>query len=49
VHTLCPERFGGERDADTVHLLGTMSPPDPPGKERGDVDLWLATFRWSDL
>lgn len=49
IHTLCPERFGGEGGGDTVWLLGTGSPPDPPGKERADVDLWLATFRWSDL
>jgi hypothetical protein len=49
VHTLCPERFGGESGGDTVYLLGTKSPPDPPGKERADVDLWLASFRWADL
>jgi hypothetical protein len=49
VHTLCPERFGGESGADTVYLLGARSPPDPPGKERADVELWLASFRWADL
>jgi hypothetical protein len=49
VHTLCPERFGGEGGGDTVYLLGTRSPPDPPGKERADVELWLASFKWADL
>jgi hypothetical protein len=47
--TLCPERFGGESSEDTVYLLGSRSPPDPPGKERAEVDLWLASFRWADL
>jgi hypothetical protein len=49
VYTLCPERFGGESGGDTVYLLGTRSPADPPGKERADIDLWLASFRWADL
>jgi len=49
IYTLCPERFGGESGGDTVYLLGTRSPADPPGKERADVDLWLASFRWADL
>ncbi len=49
VHTLCPERFGGEGGGERVYLLGTRSPPDPPGKERADVELWLASFRWADL
>jgi hypothetical protein len=44
IHTLRPERFGGAGDGDTVHLLGTPSPPDPPGKERADVELLHVRF-----
>lgn len=46
IHTLRPERFGGEGDGDgdVVHLVGTPSAPDPPGKERGDVELWHVFF-----
>jgi hypothetical protein len=45
IHTLCPERHGGERDGDAIHLLGAPSPPDPPGRERGEVELWHVSFR----
>ncbi|MSS71380.1 MAG: hypothetical protein EXS64_07810 [Candidatus Latescibacteria bacterium] len=48
IHTLRPERFGGEGDVDTVHLMGTTCAPDPPGKERGDVELWHVSFRLPD-
>jgi hypothetical protein len=43
-HTLRPERFGGDSDGDRVHLLGTPAPPDPPGRERADVELWHVSF-----
>ena len=46
IHTLRPDRFGGDGDGDTVHLLGTPSPPDPPGKERADVELVHVWFRF---
>jgi hypothetical protein len=45
IHTLCPERHGGERDGDTIHLLGAPSPKEPPGRERGEVELWHVSFR----
>lgn len=43
-HTLRPERFGGEGDGDTVHLVASDSERDKPGTKPHDLQLWYARF-----
>ena len=40
VHTLRPERFGGEPNTDTVHLLSCKFNPGPDGKPGRTAELW---------
>jgi hypothetical protein len=44
IHVLCPERFGGERDGDTIHLLSTRVVKDAGGNDLGYAEMWHAAF-----
>jgi hypothetical protein len=41
MHTLRPQRFGGEDDGDTIHLLNTTTSSGDPNNEK----LYHASFR----
>ena len=43
IHTLRPERFGGESDGDTVHLMSTKD-LNPANKKSTLAELWHAQF-----
>ncbi len=44
IHTLRPERFGGESDGDTVHLMTTRHIAAADGKAIDHAELWHAQF-----
>lgn len=44
IHTLCPERFGGQANGNTVHLLCTCLAKDAAGKDLGYAQMWHASF-----
>jgi hypothetical protein len=44
IHTLRPERFGGESDGDTVHLLTTRFVYTEDKKTIDHAELWHAQF-----
>ena len=44
IHTLRPERFGGESDGNTVHLLSVKQVYQADGKTVAHGELWHAAF-----
>lgn len=44
VHVLRPERYGGESDGDTIHMLSSRLAKDADGKDLGYAELWYASF-----
>jgi hypothetical protein len=44
IHLLCPARFGGESDGNTIHILSSRVPKDAVGKELDYAELWYAEF-----
>jgi hypothetical protein len=45
IHTLRPERFGGQSDGDTVHLVTASYTPDPADPAKQTAALWHCWFR----
>ena len=45
IHTLRPERFGGESDGDTIHLMTTRHIFGADKKKIRHAELWHAYFR----
>ncbi|MBX7258520.1 MAG: hypothetical protein K1Y02_19320, partial [Candidatus Hydrogenedentes bacterium] len=48
VHSLRPERFGGESDGETIHLLSTRPARDAEGKDLGRAELWHVSFNLAE-
>lgn len=44
IHILCPKRFGGESDGNTMHILSSRISKDNTGKELDYAELWYAEF-----
>lgn len=44
IHTLRPERFGGQSDGDTVHLVTASYEPDPADPTKQTAALWHCSF-----